>query len=225
MATYNGAAFVKEQIESILTQLGSNDELIISDDCSIDQTLDIIKSYNDKRIILLSGKRFASPILNFEYALKHVKGDIIFLADQDDIWASNKVEVCIDVLKSCDLILHDANIIDAYGNILHTSFFKLRNVKNGYWTNLYKNSYIGCCMAFRASVLKYTLPFPKQIAMHDMWIALKVLLNGKSVFIDEPLLKYRRHGQNASFSAEKSQLSKFYQFIYRIKMLYYTRLT
>lgn len=95
LASYNGQNFIKEQIESILSQLSAIDELIVSDDISSDSTLDIVNSFKDDRIKILSGIKFASPIRNFENALKYATGDVIFLSDQDDVWLPNKVRVMI----------------------------------------------------------------------------------------------------------------------------------
>ena len=92
MATHNGARYLQAQLESILSQLGSGDELIISDDSSTDATLEIIRSFDDTRIRLLTGNRFFSPIYNFENALNWVRGHIIVLSDQDDVWLDNKLE-------------------------------------------------------------------------------------------------------------------------------------
>jgi hypothetical protein len=88
--------------------------------------------------------------------------------------------------------------------------------------NLWKNTYLGCCMAFKKNVLSYTLPFPKNILWHDMWIALMVELKGNTKFIDGIYLNYRRHGDNASASSEKSTFSKWFQFKYRMVLLYNT---
>src|SRR5579864_5726051 len=102
MAVHNGALFLRQQIDSILTQLGDFDELIISDDASTDSTLDIIKSYQDARIYRLPPKKFGNPSKNFEYALGYCKNDIIFLADQDDVWHSRKIEIMTNELQMND---------------------------------------------------------------------------------------------------------------------------
>lgn len=106
IATHNGAHYIKEQIESILCQLGTNDEIIISDDGSTDNTIDILLAFNDKRIIIYHYKQPVKSkhshiyvCKNFENALKHAKGDYIFLADQDDWWMPNKVMKCLEDLK------------------------------------------------------------------------------------------------------------------------------
>lgn len=86
MATYNGGQYLKAQIDSILNQLSVNDELVISDDHSTDNTCAIIKQYNDSRVKLVLNELTKGVTHNFENALLHSNGDIIFLADQDDIW-------------------------------------------------------------------------------------------------------------------------------------------
>lgn len=93
MATYNREKFIKEQLDSILCQLGDNDELIISDDNSTDKTVEIINSYYDNRIKIYKNQLFNSPIFNFENAIKYATGDIIVRADQDDIWEYDKLEI------------------------------------------------------------------------------------------------------------------------------------
>ena len=108
MATYNGGKYIKEQIDSILLQLKEEDELVISDDGSIDDTVQIIKSYSDPRIRLFfhlkpsDQNEWSKPALissNFENALRRAKGDFIFLSDQDDIWLPNKVERGVSVRR------------------------------------------------------------------------------------------------------------------------------
>lgn len=90
MATYNGEEYIKEQLESILCQLGEMDEIIISDDGSTDNTLNIIESYNDSRIKIHINTGKHGFVYNFENALQKAKGEYIFLSDQDDIWLPEK---------------------------------------------------------------------------------------------------------------------------------------
>ena len=78
IATYYGGKYIKEQLDSILFQLGKDDEVIISDDSSTDDTLSILESYHDERIVILTNQKFHSPVYNFENALKSAKGDFIF---------------------------------------------------------------------------------------------------------------------------------------------------
>jgi glycosyltransferase involved in cell wall biosynthesis len=220
MPSYNGEKYIKEQIESILCQLSEDDEIILSDDSSTDSTLEIVSDFKDNRIKILGNNKFYSPIYNLENAIKHATGEYIFLADQDDIWMPNKVEVMLKALKNVDLCVSDCELINTNREIIHQSFFELNHSKKGFLRNLIKNSYLGCCIAFSRDILSYILPFPAKIAMHDIWIGLCVELWGKSVFIDEKLIKYRRHGENVSPAAEKSKYTLSYKIKYRLYFIY-----
>ena len=222
IATYNGEKYIKEQLTSILSQLNQEDEIIISDDGSKDNTIRIIKSFNDKRIKIVQNTGKHGVVPNFENALKYASGDYIFFSDQDDIWASNKVKRCIEVLQNHDLVIHNSLIMDGKGNVSDIDFFSLRKSRKGYWRNLYKNSYVGSCMAFKKELLPFILPFPKHILWHDMWIGLMAEKKGHTTFIPDKLIFYRRHGNNASATAEKSSYSFPFQLKYRLQMLFYT---
>jgi glycosyltransferase involved in cell wall biosynthesis len=198
MATYNGSKFIREQLSSILSQLEPQDELVISDDSSTDNTLEIIKGINDPRILILEENRFRNPIFNFENALLHATGDIVALSDQDDIWLPGKVELIRAKFDhkpaSVYLIVMDACVIDESGTILHDSVFnKFRRVGPGLAANIFDNSYLGCCMAFSREVLDYALPFPKKIPMHDMWLGLVTEIFGKTEFVPVKTMHYRKH--------------------------------
>lgn len=221
IASYNGEKYIEEQLLSILCQLDVKDEIIVSDDSSTDNTLDKVKGLHDDRIKLFPRNKFHSPIFNFENALKKANGDIIFLCDQDDIWLPNKVNVMVEQLNKCDLVVSDCKVVDGNLNILQDSFFSSLNSGPGFCKNLIKNTYLGCCMAFRRDILDYVLPFPRHIAMHDIWIGLSVELHGCVSFINQPLMLYRRHGNNVSFGGEKSYFSLWYRIKYRLEMLYY----
>lgn len=220
MATYNGADYLKPQLDSILSQLSENDELIISDDSSTDETIEIIQQNNDKRIRLFEGNKFGSPIFNFEHALKQVSGKLIFLTDQDDLWLPDKVRIMIDVLADCDLAVSDCSVIDDAGEVIQPSFYKMRHSGPGLFKNIYKNSYLGCCMAFRVRVLDWALPFPKNIPMHDMWLGLTAEMFGKTTFCSQTLSHYRRHGQNVSPEINQSHFSLFQKIRFRFILIH-----
>lgn len=198
MAAYNGEKYIKEQLESILYQLSEKDEIIISLDPSQDNTKDVIKSLNDQRIKVFDGPAKGVK-KNFENAIEHCQNDIIFLADQDDLWIEGKVEKvlsCFD--ENVCVVLHDAKIINQDKEVISSSFFKMKNVKTGFIHNLIKNGYMGCCMAFRKELVPYIVPIPENIYMHDQWIGMVGEVVGKNVLIHEPYLLYRRHGDNVS---------------------------
>lgn len=201
MATYNGEKYIKEQIDSILENLQENDELIISDDGSTDSTKEIIKIYEDKRIKLIEGPKKGVK-QNFANAIQNSTGKYVFLSDQDDIWMNNKVDKVLEVLtrEGTTLVVHDAQVFDSNNEeILYKSFFKFRNSGPGVLKNIYKNTYIGCCMAFSSQIKERILPIPNDIEMHDQWIGvLNDIYYNKSIFINEKLIKYRRHSDNVS---------------------------
>lgn len=199
MAAYNGSRYIKEQIDSILPQLCDDDELVISLDPSDDETEKIIYGFNDKRIKLVMGKGLGLK-KNFENAIENCVNDIIFLCDQDDVWLNDKVEKVKRefATKQTVLVMHNAQITDAELNVTGESFFAVRDTKVGIAKNIIKNSYIGCCMAFKRELLQFILPFPENIPMHDQWIGLTAERHGGVALINEPLILYRRHGDNVS---------------------------
>ncbi len=221
MATYNGELYIEEQLNSILSQLGEQDELIISDDHSTDTTLQKIKAFQDSRIKLFNNKSKKGPVGNFENALKQASGDVIFLADQDDVWFKDKIKIQVEALNSYDLVLSDAIVVDEKGTVLYSSFFKQNFSGKGLIRNWVNNSFIGCCMAFNRNILEYVLPFPEKIAMHDSWIGLNASLIGKCSFINQPLMYYKRHGNNTMASFKKTHLPISYQISYRLYMMYH----
>lgn len=207
IATFNGEVYIREQLDSILIQLGQNDEVIISDDLSTDTTLDIVRDYKDPRIKILSTNKRLGTVLNFEQALASSQGEIIFLCDQDDIWELNKVSKSLIELETCDLLVSDCFIIDSRNTIICNSYFLKRNSGPGLLKNIYKNTYLGCCMVFRRKILKFALPFPSQVNMHDEWIGLIAQVFFHIKFTSEKLIRYRRHGKNASPELNKSCFS------------------
>lgn len=144
IATFNGEKYIREQLNSILFQLSLQDEVIVSDDGSTDNTISIIKSFNDKRIKIIDGVYRHSPTLNFENALKEAKGDYIFLADQDDVWKDDKVKICLKWLQHYDCIISDAEVTDENLKITSPSLYQLMNIKSGRVYNiLYKTDIQG----------------------------------------------------------------------------------
>jgi glycosyltransferase involved in cell wall biosynthesis len=220
LATYNGERFIAAQLNSILVQLDGDSEVIISDNGSTDRTIEIINGFNDKRIVLLHCTQ-KGLISNFENALNRVTGDIIFLSDQDDVWLANKVQIVKEYLKKYDLIMTDCKIVDENLNILHESFYAIKNAGKGLIKNLISNTYHGCSMAFRKELLKLLLPFPKNIPMHDIWIGFVGELFFSSCFIPDKLLLHRRHYANASTSTKPSNYNLYHKLLFRIQMLKY----
>ncbi|UFS71303.1 glycosyltransferase family 2 protein [Geomonas sp. RF6] len=218
MATCNGERFVRQQLDSILPQLGPHDEVIVSDDSSTDSTVALVRSMADPRIVLLNGS-FRSPVRNFENALGAARGERIFLADQDDLWHPGKVAALMPLLERFNLVVSDCNLIDENGREIAPSFFAMRGSGPGVVKNVLKNGYLGCCMAFRRSVLDMALPFPETIPMHDMWLGIVAEMAGRTHFLRNPLVCYRRHGANASPTGEKSSYTVLQKIRFRYRLI------
>ena len=225
IATYNGEKYIKEEIESILPQLGCEDEIIVSDDGSTDTTLEIIRGFNDPRIKIVSHNKekalykFDYTTHNFENALSYAKGDYIFLADQDDVWLPDKVNVTLEALRNNDIAISDCVVVDKNLKEIKPSRFTKSRPSVKISNNILSCNNHGCCMAFRRCVLNTVLPFPKAGVAHDLWIAVYGAIFHNVEFIDKPLILFRRHDGNVSESMGKSTASLSYKLSYRLKIM------
>jgi glycosyltransferase involved in cell wall biosynthesis len=200
MATFQGAEFVLEQLTSILSQIGPHDEVLVIDDCSSDETLKIVRGVGDPRVFVRRNERNLGYSKNFERALTSATGDVVFIADQDDVWLPTKVATVLEALTRHDLVVHDVRVVDVELNTMEESHFKHHAVRTGFVRNFAKTRYIGAAMAMHRDVLQAALPFPHraELCAYDYWIATL----GEAFFdvglIKEPLMLYRRHGSTAS---------------------------
>lgn len=203
MISFQGAKYIGEQLDSILEQLGPDDEVVVSDDGSTDGTRELLLQYQerDARVRMIDGPK-AGVKANVENALRACEGVYIFLADQDDIWMPEKVERVMAAFKEqqVSLVVHDAIVTDGEcKEVILESFYSLKGSGAGVLKNIWRNTYIGCCMAFKRELLEEVLPIPGYIEMHDQWIGvINDQLRRGTGFIPEKLIKYRRHGNNAS---------------------------
>jgi glycosyltransferase involved in cell wall biosynthesis len=206
MALYNGEKYLREQLDSVLAELRVNDELIICDDSSTDASFKIINEYiSDKRIKYIKNTQSLGVVKNFEKALQKAQGNYIFLCDQDDVWLNGKLNTCVTYLEHNLLVVTDCIVVNQDLKVIAPSFFELRNSGRGILKNIWKNTYLGCCMAFRRELLVSCLPVPVNIPMHDMWLGLLAETNGNVLFIDQKLSLYRRHDSAASPTGSKSK--------------------
>ena len=200
LAAYQGEDYIEAQLRSILPQLSHDDEIIVSDDKPGGATEQIVRRVmaDDPRVFYVEGKG-QGVVANFVNAIRHCRGDRIFLCDQDDVWLPDKVRRVTDAFDGgATLVLHNAYVTDRDLNITDYSFFALRGSRPGFLHNVVKNSYMGCCMAFDRSLLKKIMPMPKHLPMHDQWIGLMGEVYGKVAFLDAPLIYYRRTGSNVT---------------------------
>lgn len=202
MAYYNGGAYIEEQMESILSQLGAKDEVIVSVDGASDGSEPLLLKMAgiDKRIHVIKGPG-KGVVKNFENAIRHCAGEIIYLSDQDDIWKPDKVEKVNAAFLNPEVkaVLHNAEIVNENGVPTgEESLFAIRGSRPGILKNILKNSYVGCCMAFRKELVPVICPIPKEMYMHDYWIGTAAEYMGKVCCLEEPLIGYRRHSSNVT---------------------------
>jgi len=210
MCTYNGARYLREQLESIAAQTRLPDELIICDDLSGDETREIIKDFASKTTISVRfylNQKNLGIIKNFEKAIELCTGDIIALCDQDDVWKMNKIERLEQIFLSMPdvgLVFSDADVVDENlrwsGQQLWQFTFppQIRQLveEGGAVDVLVKsdNFVTGATMAFKSKFKDIILPIPTGIfVIHDGWIALMIGAAARIAFIPDTLIKYRQH--------------------------------
>ena len=211
MAVFNGEKFIKQQIDSILSQLKEDDEIIISDDGSSDKTLVILSAFKDERIKIFHHSRIGKNNLekctnNFEYCLSKASGEFVYLADQDDIWRHDKVRVCNELLEHFDVVISNQLYINEVNKELDYINLKKNKVYGGLIKNLIKNSYVGSCMCFKKTILHKALPFPKNILLHDCWLGMVAEAFYNVKIVSDNLVYHRIHDNNLSSTGFKSNL-------------------
>lgn len=223
LCTFNGEKYLRDQLDSLFNQTLKPFEIVISDDLSTDDTLNILNEYKDKdssiRVRILDNQFKRGVFSNFPYVISKCEGDIIFTCDQDDYWLPTKLEK--------HMKLHDSNLntVLVYSNadvVLNTIDHFLyplwdrsviednENGQASFKSLVIKGrSIAGCCMSFKKTFVSKLYPFPSNI-YHDDWIATNACLIGKIQGINESLIKYRQHGNNAVGIIRGSKIS-FYK--------------
>lgn len=209
LATYNGEKYLKEQIDSILNQTFQNINLIVSDDCSKDDTKRILENYakKDKRVILYFQKKNLGVVKNIEFLLQQVKSEFYMLADQDDIWLPEKIQKSYETMEkeNAALVFGDLEVVDANLNTIYPSFgdYMLLNKKINKYLNSIKLNYLyncitGCTILAKTETIKNILPIPttSKFLIHDHWIGIITSCNYKLAYMPEKYIKYRQHGNN-----------------------------
>ena len=237
MTAYNGERYIAKQVASIISQLSADDELIVSDDGSFDNTIGILQNFQKTSIVPIRilkhekklieknkyGKNFIYTSRNFENAIKSAKGKYIFLADQDDIWLPEKLQLFLQAFERDSLLVFSNYVVcDENENIIKSAYFS-KNPQN--WSFIRKNIsplYWGCCMAFKSELLNWILPFPQNLYCHDAFIGLIASLcaeKNRIFFIEQPTLLYRRHIGTVSTGTKKSINPLWFKMAWRISLL------
>ena len=214
MCTYNGERFLNEQISSILEQTYRNFELVIVDDNSKDNTINIIKEYQskDNRIKLFQNNKNIGFLKNFEKAISLCRGDFIALSDQDDVWKKNKLEVFLKNINDNMLIYSDAILIDEYSKEIGSQLIRPNhNLVHGKCNKafIFYNCVSGNTLMFRRELVCNIVPIPKNIIFHDIWIAFLASTYGTITFTDESLTYYRRYSEQITSNKKKDYKSIF----------------
>lgn len=213
LATYNGARFLREQLDSLFSQTYQDFTLLVRDDGSKDDTLQIIADYQqqfpDKINLLKDNLKNVGATQNFGILLENATADYIFFCDQDDVWVNNKVEKSLKSIKMLEfknnsipcMLYSEMKAIDEKGNIIANSVWQQLKLSPKYFTLnrlLIQNIPHGCTMLINKAMRNLACPLPAEAILHDHWIALLAAIAGKAEAIMEPLVLLRNHGNNVT---------------------------
>ncbi|MDK1327188.1 glycosyltransferase family 2 protein [Arthrobacter sp. zg-Y1143] len=208
MAAYRGEAYIKEQIDSILSELGQNDELIVVDDASGDGTVASVEAFSgDSRVRLVRNERNMGYVRTFDRAVGLARGEYIFLSDQDDVWMPGRLQRMLDALQESAVVATNFSILgeeDPGKRILLRSRDSRRNIRNIFAVIIGYRPYYGCGMAIRADALALFAPIPGYVfESHDLWLAITANASGQMTHLDEPGLYRRLHDNNVTPSTRR----------------------
>ena len=212
LATYNGQEYLKEQIDSILAQSNQDWQLLIRDDASDDDTLNIIKDYvarysDNIKLIEDSGCHLGAS-LNFQRLLENSIAEYIMFSDQDDVWLPPKIEATLNLMKATEkaypnkpILVHtDLRVVDSQLKTIAKSTWRYQRsfpeTGNDLSKVILQNVATGCTIMINRKAKTISLPIPKEAVMHDWWIAINVAKHGKIVYIPDQLVLYRQHHNN-----------------------------
>ena len=201
LCTWNGAGHLREQLDSILGQRGVTLELVALDDASTDGTVAILQEYaaRDPRVQIHRNAENLGHLRSFEACMRLCRGEFIAPADQDDIWDPDKLRILLDAIGDADLAYCDSEYIDSDGRPIGRKVSDDLTMHQGRdpVRYLFQNTVSGHAALLRPAVLADALPFPAQL-YHDWWLAIRAAAGHGVVYVDRPLVKFRRHGGAAS---------------------------
>jgi len=200
MATYNGAQYIQEQLQSFVDQTRQPDELIITDDCSTDETEAIVREFAKTAPFTVEFHRNEKNLGycgNFNAALMKTSGDLVFLSDQDDVWFPEKIEHMIGVADrnpQALVVMNDAALTD--GELNEAGLTKVGQIRSAGFSM--ESFVMGCCCAVRRELLDFCMPIPAGVKGHDNWLVQFADGLDAKVVDPTPLQYYRRHESNES---------------------------
>jgi glycosyltransferase involved in cell wall biosynthesis len=211
VATFNGEKYIEEQLMSLVHQTYKPIEIIVTDDCSEDTTVDKVRRLAGQypNIELHKNEYNLGYQKNFEKGIRLAKGDYIALCDQDDVWSIEKIQVLLDSIGHHTLVYSNSLLVDREGKSLgqtmkeHLGMKELISAKNPYFF-MVKNCVSGHALMFRSDLVERILPFPDSVK-YDQWIALIASVKTGIVFVDKPLVSHRLHETNAVINKERRQ--------------------
>ena len=216
IATYNGASYLFQQLDSLVKQTVAPYEVIICDDNSTDNTLEIAKSF--EKVLPLKIYKNSTNLgftKNFEEVLKKTSGEFILPCDQDDTWENTKVETLLAGIGKNSLVYSDSLLVDETGTTLGKTLSQ--KLKNNFLSSstalhfLYDNSVSAHAMMFKRELLDFIFPFPKQ-SYFDAYIAATAASLHGVVYIDKTLVHYRQHTNNTLGNKQKKKSSLLEKF-------------
>lgn len=200
MAAHRGEAYIGEQIDSILAQLGPSDELVVVDDASPDSTPDLVARLPDPRIRLVHNETVRGYVRTFERALQVARGDYLFLADQDDIWLPGRLNTMLQALDHHAVVSTSVSVL---GEPTDLPRFRLRardserHLRNIFAVMIGYRPYTGCAMAMRRDILGSVTPIPEFVfESHDLWLALVANTHRQNAHLEAPSVARRLHDAN-----------------------------
>jgi glycosyltransferase involved in cell wall biosynthesis len=194
LCTYNGAKYIKDQMDSIINQTYKKLEIIVVDDGSTDGTFDIVNIYaeRDNRIKCFKNNVNLGFNKNFEKAISLTSGRYIAISDQDDIWLPGKLQSLSDNIKDKWLIFSNSSYLNASAPGKLLGNFKLPDDFRGI---LLFNYITGHTTLFNREFLEFVLPFPQK-GYYDWWLGFVAAYHHKIDFLDEVLTYYRVHNES-----------------------------
>lgn len=204
MSTYNGQQYLEQQMDSILSQRGVNVEILVRDDCSFDNTLNILRNYEDKydNVHVIEGRENWGACRSFLYLIRSNNTSKYYaLSDQDDIWDTDKLLCAVEKLDCKNIntpLLYYSNlrIIDKNGNFIRLSHRSPHTALRKY-SALSENLATGCTIVYNNRLAKIAEAVqPVDYSMHDAWLYLVAKLFGETVYDFDPHINYRIHGDN-----------------------------